>query len=63
MAIVRHLVELHGGSVSVTSAGKNQGSAFTVSLPIAVRPPAGTPFDRIVPPSPHLGFLAGGVES
>ena len=65
MAIVRHLVELHGGSVAVASAGKNQGSVFTVSLPIAVRPPAGsgTSFDRIVPPSPHLGFLAGGVES
>ena len=65
MAIVRHLVELHGGTCRVASAGKNQGSTFTVSLPIAVRPPAGsgTSFDRIVPPSPHLGFLAGGVES
>jgi len=37
MAIVRHLVELHGGSVSVASAGKDQGTTFTVSLPVAVR--------------------------
>jgi signal transduction histidine kinase/ActR/RegA family two-component response regulator len=34
LAIVRHLVELHGGSVSVASEGENHGSAFTVTLPI-----------------------------
>ena len=34
LAIVRHLVELHGGSVSAISAGENQGSTFTVQLPI-----------------------------
>ena len=33
MAIVRHLVELHGGSVSVESPGKDQGATFTVLLP------------------------------
>jgi signal transduction histidine kinase/FixJ family two-component response regulator len=33
LAIVRHLVELHGGTVSVTSAGENRGSTFTVRLP------------------------------
>jgi signal transduction histidine kinase/DNA-binding response OmpR family regulator len=35
LAIVRHLVELHGGEVEVTSLGKDRGSTFTVSLPIA----------------------------
>lgn len=35
LAIVRHLVELHGGSVNVESAGENQGAVFTVVLPIA----------------------------
>ena len=35
LAIVRHLVELHGGSVSAESAGEGQGSTFTVLLPVA----------------------------
>jgi signal transduction histidine kinase/ActR/RegA family two-component response regulator len=34
LAIVRHLVEIHGGSVFAKSAGLNQGSTFTVRLPI-----------------------------
>ena len=33
LAIVRHLVELHGGTVGATSAGENCGSKFTVTLP------------------------------
>jgi PAS domain S-box-containing protein len=34
LAIVRHLVELHGGSVFADSAGENQGATFTVQLPL-----------------------------
>ena len=34
LAIVRHLVELHGGTVSATSEGEGQGATFTVMLPI-----------------------------
>ena len=34
LAIVRHLVELHGGTVSASSAGDDCGAAFTVTLPI-----------------------------
>jgi CheY-like chemotaxis protein len=37
---VRHLVELHGGTVSVESAGENKGSTFTVHLPLAAVPKA-----------------------
>lgn len=33
LAIVRHLVELHGGTVVVTSPGLGKGSTFTVNLP------------------------------
>ena len=32
MAIVRHLVELHGGTVSVESDGENQGTTFRLRL-------------------------------
>ena len=35
LSIVRTLVELHGGSVRVKSAGENQGSTFVVALPIS----------------------------
>ena len=34
LAIVRHLVELHGGTVHAESPGSGQGAAFTVNLPI-----------------------------
>ncbi|MFC5461848.1 ATP-binding protein [Massilia niabensis] len=34
LALVRHLVQLHGGSVSAASPGPGQGSTFTVRLPL-----------------------------
>ncbi len=34
LAIVRHLVELHGGTVGAESGGEGQGATFTVRLPI-----------------------------
>ena len=34
LAIVRHLVELHGGNVQAESAGANLGATFTVRLPL-----------------------------
>jgi signal transduction histidine kinase/ActR/RegA family two-component response regulator len=34
LAIVRHLVELHGGRVSAASPGEGQGATFTVTLPL-----------------------------
>ena len=35
LAIVRSLVELHGGTVTVTSQGRGHGSEFVVRLPLA----------------------------
>ncbi len=40
LAIARHLVELHGGTVSAESAGKLQGARFTLRLPISTVLPA-----------------------
>jgi signal transduction histidine kinase len=34
LAIVRHLVEMHGGTVKAESSGNNRGSTFTVTLPL-----------------------------
>ncbi|WP_240359659.1 chemotaxis protein CheB [Pyxidicoccus trucidator] len=63
LAIVRHLVELHGGTVQAESAGKGQGSAFTVLLPLlpgrqdaaGVAPTAGPEHARVEPPSRNAG--------
>ena len=35
LAVVRHLVELHGGAIKAESLGLDQGSVFTVELPLA----------------------------
>jgi signal transduction histidine kinase len=44
MAIVRHLVELHGGTIQAESEGEGRGATFTVTLPIRVyREAAETP--------------------
>ncbi len=48
LTLVRHLVELHGGSIRVASPGPRQGSEFMVQLPLSAtavsataEPPAG----------------------
>ncbi|HVY07505.1 MAG TPA: ATP-binding protein [Burkholderiales bacterium] len=49
LALVKSLVQMHGGSVSVTSAGSGRGSEFVVRLPLAPakeapsHPPAAEP--------------------
>jgi PAS domain S-box-containing protein len=34
LAIARHLIEIHGGTIQAESGGKGQGSSFTIRLPL-----------------------------
>lgn len=36
LAIVRKIIEMHGGTVKAESTGENQGSKFTVQLPLLI---------------------------
>jgi signal transduction histidine kinase/CheY-like chemotaxis protein len=64
LAIARNLVELHGGTVEVDSAGLNQGTTFTVQLPSVAPSPEGhrrepmdgslAPVARILDPAHRL---------
>ncbi|MEH1920399.1 PAS domain S-box protein [Nostoc sp.] len=53
LAIVRHLVELHGGTIHADSPGKEQGATFTVKLPLLksspLRPSAPPPLRHSAP--------------
>ncbi len=51
LALVKRLVELHGGSVAVWSAGDGQGSEFTVRLPAVPAPIAATAGAGDAPPA------------
>jgi CheY-like chemotaxis protein len=46
LAIVRKLVEMHMGTISVESLGDNRGSTFTVSLPAKPELPSQKPVNR-----------------
>ena len=49
LAVVRHLVELHGGQVAASSTGEGQGSTFTVTIPLLPAPMSGKRPDEAGP--------------
>jgi len=54
LAIVRHLVELHGGRVQASSEGLGKGSEFRVELPRVKAPPALMPRNGEKPTKPVI---------
>jgi CheY-like chemotaxis protein len=65
LSIVRHIVEMHGGSVEALSKGEGHGSTFRIRLPIMIVQPERTPEPREHPrttrsaPLTELGDLHG----
>ncbi|MDQ2970026.1 MAG: response regulator [Acidobacteriota bacterium] len=64
LAIARHLVELHGGTISAESPGKNAGSFFTVLLPrvaLGIHTPEALPREEepAVPAKATVGNIEG----
>jgi CheY-like chemotaxis protein len=55
LAIVRHLVELHGGEVEAESPGQGQGALFRIRLPLRPAPEA----DEEARPAEGAGNLGG----
>jgi signal transduction histidine kinase len=54
LGIVRHVVELHGGTVTASSGGDNAGSTFDVKLPIRLMDAPVTEAPRTLLPTPSL---------
>ena len=53
LAIVRHLVELHGGTIHAASNGRDKGSTFRVRLPVMVVHQE-TPLERRAHPTSEM---------
>jgi len=58
LAIVRHLVELHGGTAHAVSEGEGRGSTFTVQLPVSPVHYVDSPAGRIHPAARELSSVS-----
>ena len=59
LAIVRHIVEMHGGSVEASSAGEGEGATFRVRLPLMIVQPATVETRREHPRTERRDALTG----
>jgi signal transduction histidine kinase/ActR/RegA family two-component response regulator len=65
LALVRHLTEMHGGTVEASSAGIGQGATFTIKLPLATeshKSSDGKPYSfgkDVAAPAQEMPTLAG----
>jgi PAS domain S-box-containing protein len=57
LSIVRHIVEMHGGTVDASSPGEGQGSTFTVRLPLMIVHPSPANAARQHPRTAHVAPL------
>ncbi len=62
LTVVRNLVELHGGTVHVSSDGPGHGSEFLIRLPLSPREAPGIPPENPQPESAHRGLRVLIVE-
>jgi len=58
LSLVRHLVELHGGTIAAASDGKGKGATFTIRLPL-LGAAAGRPGAPVAPPLPDVNTIRG----
>src|SRR5690606_32097226 len=59
LALVQHLVELHGGQVEAESTGAGHGALFTVRLPVCPQPAAAHEPSYVAPPPTATPVLTG----
>ena len=62
LSISRHLVEMHGGTISATSNGEGQGSVFTAALPLSFPFKAVEPTETL-PAAPQMSVSPPGQEN
>ena len=55
LAIARHFVEMHGGTIQASSGGEGKGSTFRVELPLMIAHTAAAPEERVHPQSDAPG--------